>query len=724
MHRSVLACAWIHAFAVMILHAVAARAQDTTETNSYGERYESVYVEEYGNGSTTYSVNINADFGGEQISIAGLSRYFISYTQSEVAQAVPGTFGYMYQNVPVTVEAWSSPELVDQWYDLIDIFTYDSWSYDVFEVVSVQQTSGDGPDAVVPAGFRGWCSDEGVSGSTNFGNFDGAFATCDGADEYVTVAPGTINVNTHATTVYRDTNYHFQSVDDAFTDVYLVRPLATTTASWGTMDTVVDAASMVRNDGYATRLTGMAGGVTLFDATVDGDFDDSGVQSTLTALTAPRGYAIDGAPAVVAWSAPVQTGASQTLVSSSTTTRSDTQVYDVVTVTQTVGGAVFIGDLGACTSTGTSGTTTGVSPTGSFAECAGGVRYAPGPGERNTNTHTTSVTETTSTTVVTEDWLTSSTYAVTGTPQFIGQIHSAVRDALFEAGSGFARQQGDVLAARRELGFTAWADVFTGNAERDADSDGAGSTYERNGIAAGITFPVADIASIGLAASREEGDSDLDGLPERAELTQTELGVAAELTPGPWRVVLTLAHGWAEVDTERSGDFNGGISRADYDATTWIATGEAGPEFELARFVLRPFAGLEWSDATLEEFTESGPIALSGEEDSASRLSALLGAQLGTSLDLRSGPGVRLWADARVRHALDGKERSRDVAFAGDSEMSLQTISAAEDATYAEGRVGASLYMTRAIGLHLSVEGQAGAGETNWKATAGISGTF
>jgi uncharacterized protein with beta-barrel porin domain len=723
MRHRVLAEASVSVLIVLTAHAAPAVAEDT-QTSSYGERYDSVYINEYGNGSTTYSVNVNADLGGEQVTIAGLSRYFISYDPSEIAEAVPGTYGYMYQGVPVTVEAWSAPEHTDSWYDLIDVFVSDSYSFDIIGVTSIQTTSGDGPDALVPIGNRGFCYDDGVSGATNYDAFDGTFANCEGADDYLVVAPGSINTNVHSTTIYQDTYYHFESIDDAYTDFYTVRPLATTTASSGTMESTVATTTTIRNDTFATRMTGVVGGQALFDATVDGVIGDPGAQSALTALTAPRGQAVGGAPAVIAWSTPVLTGSNAERLSSSAQTTTDIQTYQVVTITQTQGAGVMIGDLGACTSTGTSGATTGASPTGSFATCEGGVAYVAAPDETNTNTHTTFMTETTVNSILTDDWLTTGTYTVTGTPTLIGQIHSAVRDALYEAGSGFARKQGDALMTRRGPGFSVWGDGFTGTAERDSDSVWGGSSYSPDGIAGGISFRMSEIASVGVALSHETGDSDLDQVPELADLTQTQLGVAAELSPGVWRVVMALSRGWAEIDTTRDNGSGGGVARADYDGATWLAAAEAGPEFRVGPVILRPFAGLEWSRATLDEFTEDGEIALSGDDDSASRTAALLGMQIGTFREMTAGKTIRLWADARIRQTIDGKERSREVSFADDPGELLEVRSAAEDGTYAQGRAGASLYTAAGLGFHLGVEGQAGDGENNWRATAGVSGAF
>ncbi len=288
------------------------------------------------------------------------------------------------------------------------------------------------------------------------------------------------------------------------------------------------------------------------------------------------------------------------------------------------------------------------------------------------------MTETTVNTLVTENWLNTDAYRLTGTPVLVGQIHSAVRDALFDEASGFARQHSDALAARGGLGFALWADVFTGKATREGDSAGPGSRHSADGIAGGVSFRLSGIASLGVAVSHESTDSALAGLPESADLSHTQLGVAAELSPGIWRLAASAGRGWADVDTLRGNDALGGVSRASYDATTWFASAEAGPEFGFGPVTLRPLAGLDWSRVKLGTFTESGGLALAGDDDLASRLAATVGAQVDARLDLPAGPGLRLWADARGGQLLDGKGRSRAVVLADDQDEPLRVISASE----------------------------------------------
>lgn len=727
--------------AAAIFDANPALAQATTETQSFSEQYfygNFETIEEFGEGSTTQTVVFNTEINGQPVDIglAGLFRYFDPFSPTEIEQALaeqlPESYVHMVDGVAITVTDWADAEYYDTSYELIDVLYEESYSTrtDTYTSVTVQFTSGDAPDNVVPTGQLYDCYTPGASGATNFEPFDGAFPECGTVESYFTVAPGTINTNTHTDTIYDEVTVQriFQSIDDGYTDFYTIRPAATLTASSGTLEINTESHATIRNDSFATHIQGTVGSTTVLDETFEGTFGDAAVQSAVETLSRPRAYAASGAPAVIVWSAPARTSSREELVSASTDTETSTQVSEVVTTTTTnggiAGGEVAIGDRGACSDTGASGATNGEAPTGTHASCGGGAIYLLSPGETNTNTHTTSVTETIITTVTTEHWLNSETYQLSGTPVLVGQIHAAVRNALYRGGGDFARRHGNALAARNGFGFGLWADVFTGKTDSDTDTAGPGSTHSADGVAGGLSFSLLGRAVLGIAVSHETNDANLAGLPESGELSQTQLGLAAGLSAGVWRLAVTAGRGWGEIDTERGGAGIGGVARASYDARTWFASGEAGPEFALGPVTLRPLAGMEWSRATLGEFAESGGIALAGEKDSASRLAATLGAQAAARWSLPGGPGIRLWADARAGQVIDGEERDRAVVFASGPGGVLHVTSASEGDTYAEGRLGVSVFVAGGLGLHLGAEGRTGGGESDWRASAGVSAAF
>lgn len=733
-----------------------AEAQIRTETSSSGEMYTYEDTSEVLLGSVLYIEQFQTEINGETGSIPLMEgmRYFTPFSAAEIQQAVsaqlPDNMEYMVDGVPIMIRKWAPPELIDSMYETIDSYTAEDPYSTVRSIVTKQVTSGDAPNNIVPTGTRLECFSYGTNGATNFAPFDGFFADCMESGEEVEVAPGTINTNTHTTTVYAEGTRYVEIYDEGYYNTHAIRPLETESTSSGTLTTTNTSTTTRRTDSHETRLLGTVGETTLFDAKHAGAFTDAAVQEAVGDLSKPRGYAIGGAPVVVTWAAPVRIGGSEEILSSSTETETSTRRYETVTVTTTFGeGAreqepalasafavtpfeatlgeqVLIGDRGACTTAGTSGTTNGEAPTGAFAACEGGVVYTLSVGETNTNTHTSQVTETLTTTVTTETRLNRATYRLAGTPHAIGQVHAALRDVLY--GSDFGRRHVDAIAMALprdgDRKFGLWALGRTGRDKSRSDAAGPGNRRTTHGASGGLAVRLSEAARIGFAIDYGKTDITLPGLTERGEARLTELGLGADLTPGGWRVRLAARHGWGSIDTVRGTPLTGGMSRAGYRASISSALAEAGPEFSTGNAVIQPFAAIEWTRARLGGFAETGGIALRGDGDSATRLAVSIGGR--GQMQWRSGDGsaFRLWATARGTKVADGRARGRGVAFVDDPGTPLRVTSAREGSTAAIGQIGASYHMASGIGLHLGADGAAGGGDRSWRATGGISIAF
>jgi uncharacterized protein with beta-barrel porin domain len=704
-----------------------AAAQDMTTSTSYGENYDDEEIYEYGQGSTTYNVNVTAQIGPDQVPLVGLSRYFESYSPEEVAQAVPAGLDYDYNGATVSVVGWSAPEHVDSTYDLVDVFSYDQYTTNVLTTTTVQTTSGDGADPVVPIGGRGQCFDSGTTGDTNFCDFAGTFANCEYADDYLTVAPGTINTNTHTTTIYQNIAYHFTSVDDAYTDSYQVHPTATVTTSSGTLDTTTLTFSHVRNDAYQVNFAGRLGDQTIFSQTVAGRVSDPAAKQALADLSRPIGYALAGAPVVLVWSDPARTGSGSELLSSTSENTTTTTSDVLTTVTTTHGGlpgsVVMIGDRGACTDAGASGTTSGPSADGAQATCEGGLAYGLFPDETNTNTHTTYVTTTNQFTLVTENWLNTEDWQLDATPIPVGAVHAAVRGPLYRDGSAFARCHLDGLASSGRP-FSVWADVSTGTNTLVGDLARPGSHGTTHSVAGGLSLGLGQLARAGVAIEHDSSSLRLAVFPESAHVRLTQLGAAGEVSPGTWRFRLAAAHGWAAIRTTRGNDALGGKSQAAYRAATWSLSADAGPEFGLGAATVRPVAGIDWSEATLKAFGEQGGIALGGARDSASRTAVSAGVQTSIRLGVPRSATFRLWADTRANRVLDGSGRNRAVFFAANPNAILHVASAGEPRTFGELRGGLAIETASGVGLRLGAETLVGDRTGGWRGRAGLSAAF
>lgn len=705
----------------LALTASPAAAQTVAETVSSGERSDTIFTSEIGQGSVTYTGAVHAEINGQPVDLALTlpSRFQFAYTPAEVAALLPSTYVQDVGGVAVTITGWSAPELTESFEELVGYFHSESHTSSILTETSIQLTSGDGPGAEVPTGFRGFCSDAGVSGETNFGAFDGSFANCEGAEFYQEVAPGTINRNSHSTTLYLEEFHTFEIFDYAYNDQYLIRPSASQSWSAGTLSQVEEIARTVRTDSYRTGYLGMLGETVLFEQSADGRADGAAAQALLADLSRPMAHQLAGAPVIVTWSDPRLVQSSEVLTSSSVDVSTTNASSSIVTVTTTLGQGsgetVLIGNRGNCTTTGTSDLA---------AQCDGGVAYSLATGELNTNTHTTQVSQDTIVTTTTENWLTAQTFALIGTATAIGQIHAAIADTLFDDGRSIATLQSAMLRGRSGLGFGLWVQGFTGGGSRDDRRGAPGWTSDREGLAGGASFALSGVATVGLSASHATSDIVLNGSGDNAEINQTQIALGAEFSPGIWQLQLAAGAGWSEIDTRRGTAALGGTSTASYDATTRFAAARAGPEFGLGPVSLRPYLGLDWTRAKIDGFTETGGIALLAPDETRSRTEVKLGAELAAEIDVPGGWGLRLEADAAGGSSTGDNARTRTVAFAATPANALMVTAARAPGSFAEGRLGATLQSPLGIALHLAGGGRLAAGNDDWQVSAGLSFRF
>jgi hypothetical protein len=190
----------------------AARAQVQTGTDSSG----TIYVQNYaytGQRNDAYQTRITASIDGigmlfDQTFFRGLGDPSVQAAFADASQPR----GYARNGAP-GVLVWDAPELVESWEEFVDSLTEYYVVVDpTVTYVTVQTTDGDYDNALVYFGDRGACYDAGSSGSTNSPPYDGAFANCDSWEEAY-VPPGTINTNTHTTTVYSTTEVTFTQED-------------------------------------------------------------------------------------------------------------------------------------------------------------------------------------------------------------------------------------------------------------------------------------------------------------------------------------------------------------------------------------------------------------------------------------------------------------------------------------------------------------------------------
>ncbi len=568
-------------------------------------------------------------------------------------------------------------------------------------MTSVQTTSGDGPDAVVPIGNRGFCGDDGTERRDQLRPVHRhvrGVRLCRGLCS--SVAPGTINTNTHTTTVYRDVTRHFESIDDACTSVYLVAPLASATASSGTMERTVATTTTVRNDAYATQPTGHWWATRCCSprrSTAHSAAPACRPRSRRCRARAAMAWAARRRSSV--WSAPTLTGqhGKRSPPPRAKPRSADADLRGRHRDRDGRWGRSTSATSVPAPSTGTSGTTTGANPTGVSAGASGGSPgYSPSGGEINSNTHTTYVTETTVETMVTENWLsTEKLTLLTGT--FSSSARFTRRSAMrcLMGATSFARQHGDALARARRARLRAVGRSSTGRGDAGFRRRGAGKpAFGRRPGRRRLVPPVGHGRGRGRGQPRVRSTANWPGCPRAPTCRHTQRQRRGRALA---RRVAAGGDGRPRLGAisrpTRGGEAFGGVSRARLRCgSTWFATvGRRGPGVwpsAWSRCGRSPGS----TGARRRSGNSPRPAASrsTGNDDLGAaawrRRWARKCACAGTC---RPGPGVGLWADARGGEVLDGKGRSRAVAFVDDPDTPLRVTSARRGRHVCARRAGA-----------------------------------
>lgn len=228
-----------------------ASAQVQTQTESSGVVYTTNTVYD-GRRNDTYQTRITASLDGSTFLFD--QTFFRALSDPSVQAGVAAATslrGMAIDGMPVAIR-WSTPTLVESYEEILDVFTesYTTTSAPTY-FTTVQVTSGDAEGNFVYAGDRGGCFDFGASGSTNTAPFDGAFANCDNSEE-TAVDPGTVNTNTHTTTVIETVETFFTNEDYLVFEQYLLQGTATRI---GTVHGAVQSALFDLSSGFAQALS-------------------------------------------------------------------------------------------------------------------------------------------------------------------------------------------------------------------------------------------------------------------------------------------------------------------------------------------------------------------------------------------------------------------------------------------------------------------------------------
>lgn len=229
-----------------------AQVQTTTESFGYMETYDYAYD---GRRNDSFQTNIIGIIDGQAVAFD--LTFNRAFEDPDVVNGLAGHIATRGVNVGGApgVLTWGDAELVDFYEEFLDSFTETSYSTVTSTVVTTQLTSGDAPNNIAFVGDRGYCYSFGVTGETNFGGFDGFFADCDTSEEFE-VAAGTVNTNTHTTTVVTTLETSFTNEDYLNYGFYQYTGTVTLI---GAVHTAVQSGAFEAGTGFRSRLLGEGG---------------------------------------------------------------------------------------------------------------------------------------------------------------------------------------------------------------------------------------------------------------------------------------------------------------------------------------------------------------------------------------------------------------------------------------------------------------------------------
>ncbi len=202
---------------------------------------------------------------------------------------------------------------------------------------------------------------------------------------------------------------------------------------------------------------------------------------------------------------------------------------------------------------------------------------------------------------------------------------------LRRANVAFARGFGDTLDARirqpaaarialagpatpvsqqDERGF--WIKAGANGYKADGDGNAFGNTVRGGGVTLGVDASLSRDAVAGVAVSYGKGRLKFDGITDNGQTRNVAVGAYGQYASGPWTFKGIAAYSQGDNEMNRNVSF-GAISRTpsgEFDSRSGTVYAEAAYNIPMQSYRLRPLAGLSWTHARQDAYSETGAGAL------------------------------------------------------------------------------------------------------------------
>lgn len=310
-------------------------------------------------------------------------------------------------------------------------------------------------------------------------------------------------------------------------------------------------------------------------------------------------------------------------------------------------------------------------------------------------------------------------------------IRAAVNDRIRAAFEGVAAKAMPVMAYGPDGGefdtantdrFAVWGHAFGSWSNVDGDGNAARLEHSTGGVLFGGDALVAETVRFGLMAGYTQSDVSVDQRASSGSSDNAHLGIYAGAKLGRIALRGGLAYAWHDVETTRRVAF-GGLSeqlKANYDAGTFQAFGEAGYRIDTSAVAFEPFAGLAHVSLRSDAFTETGGVsALTAKSQTTGVGFTTLG--LRASTDFRLG-GMAATARGTLgwRHAFGDVTPLSVQAFAASQAFTIAGVPIGKDSAIVEAAIDLDLSARTTLGIAYQGQLAGNAQDHGLKARLGV----
>lgn len=249
---------------------------------------------------------------------------------------------------------------------------------------------------------------------------------------------------------------------------------------------------------------------------------------------------------------------------------------------------------------------------------------------------------------------------------------------------------------RSRLGFFIGGDLSKGDI--DATTNNPSVDFQVKSLNGGVDYQFKDDLIAGVGLGYVNTDSDIGTAAGNADISGASLIVYGSYFPqGGVYVDGSLSYSWLENDTTRVSGVN--TMTGSTDSRQFSASVQAGMDRQLREdVVVTPFAGMSYTDVTIDGYTESGVAPLTLQDNSAQSLTGELGVKLSKRLH-RSAGSMVLSGEAALVHEFED-DPAQVTAVSGNTVYSSLTDSL--DSNYIRLGLGVAAELRKDVSLHVS----------------------